>query len=433
MVSYHTGWMYFADYFGNPSEIVNEHRTRANMLRAKQAGLTPFFDDVNPLRPNSCSTLGFEPCSMTLEGAVTSWAAIDTDVNEAPWYSTVQAAASNEGFGFWIEEWTGMDGSHHARSSMPRGSSPYGGTFGLQTQRERVMAINLIAVGYTERGLNHLFRWLEATLLATCSRCDTNSLYLREHCPGGVTSTALEDGLVRADHVALIAGPTWESPPVEDADFHLRRISFTLAAADPCLRRVAGALNTSFATYAALGSPSGYVAGCDVYSGSSQRQSLAVTAPAYGMNSPIVTITSAAESTAGVRLSLPALRIAGFDDKNLLGSFKPCAQERIGLITLDGIPSGWDVVVDCGSGEITARDKYGDRDWVDGSSFVQANTDYDASYDGRRTINFTNCLSGYVLVEPALGGTVSIIGAPSGYASAWTTTIQMQERFGCSG
>lgn len=424
-MSYHTGWMYFADAYGNPSEIINEYRTRQNMIRAKNAGVAIPFDNLTPVPDGICSTLGFEPCTMdAYTGAVTSWAAINTGPTVAPWYNSNNGDDSTEALGFWIDEWTGLDGAHHLRSTSPRGSRPYGAAFGLQSQKERVMAFNLYAVGVTERGLEYLFRWLESTLLATCSPCDTITMFLRQYCPPGVTATALEDGLVSCSQVGLIAGPTWETPPIEGAACFVRKISFTLAAGDPCLRRVPAAAVSNSATWTPPGSGTNATAGCNLFSGSAARQSVAVTAPMYGMTSPKVTITSSKVS--GV--NLPALRIVGLLDKDRLGALNPCGQERNGLITLDNIPTGWEVIVDCGTAQVTARDLYGDRVYSDGSSFVQANANYDPSYTGRRAINFLNCVNGYVVVEPAWNG--------AGYATtplAWTTSVQMQERFGCSG
>ena len=430
-MTYHTGFLYLGDAYGNPQEIVNEARTRANMQTAKWAGLSVFSD----LSPNwACSTLAFEPCTMASNGTVAAWQTLNTAINDAPWYSSASPTPSTDALGFFVEEWTGLDGGHIVRGMTARGNPPYGAMPDLQMQGHRVMAVNLIAVGRSERGLNHLMRWLESALMATCSSRDMTSLWLREHCPVGTSTTQLEDGLVRLDDVVMIQGPTWESPPIEGSGCYVRRISFTLAAGNPCLHRVPGAESTNTATWEAVGSAAGLFvtpAAPEAYAGSSQRHSVTVTTPTYGMISPIVTITSTFQTSGPYIHSLPALRILGFVDRAGIGGLYPGGLERIGMITVDGLDTGFTLKVNCANGTAIVRNDYGDRQWQAGSSFLKMSADYDLSYSGRRSINFVNCSGGWVVVEPAVSGTAAIGGAMPYPAFFWKTSIVLAERFGC--
>lgn len=428
-MSYHQGFLYLSDFFGNPVEIVNEYRTKVNIQRALFAGVQRFGQ---PDFRQGCAYLNFEPCTMASNGTVTAWQSLNTAVNAAPWWNTAAGDDASEAYGFFIEEWTGLDGGHHGRSITPRGNYPGGGLPGLQTSRERVMAVNLIAVGSSERGLNHLFRWLESALLASCSPNETYRLWLREHCPLGATSTELEDGLAYAEDVVLVAGPTWNAPPIENAGCFVRSLSFTLAAGDPCLRRVPGTATTQASTYAVVGTVSATTpASCSAYDGSTQRHSAALAAPAFGSASATIRITSTAEQTSGAAHYLPALRIVGFADPNGLGSLQPCTQPRIGLITLDQIPTGYEVEVDCSTAKVRTRSLFRAREWADGSQFLRSNASYDPTYVGPRRISLSGCSNGYVLVEPALSGSTTAVTWPY-MASGWTVEITPTSRYGCA-
>lgn len=427
-MSYHIGFLYLADVYGNPVEIINEGRTIANMKTAQFAGFRP-FDSM--LAYAGCPGLMYHPCIMASNGVVTSWTPLDTDITDAPWAST--DPAFRDALGFFIEEWTGLDGAHHTRGTTPLGNPPGGARFGPQSARERVMAFNVTLVGKSARGLNYLFRWLESTLLASCSPCETNSLWFREHCPDGYTATLLEEGLCRMDEVALIAGPTWESPPVEEAGCYLRRVSFTLAAGNPCAYRIPATASTNTATWAATGSLSPsleQLAPCGLFVGSSMQHAVTVTPPSIGLTSPVVTITSPyldVSGSPGVQATLPDLRIVGFIDDAGIGSFRPCEQRRVGLFTIAGVPSGSELVIDCSTGTATVRNLYTDSEWTDGSQYIKANADYDTTYTGRRNISFPPCRGAYVVVEPTLTGA----GGGSGTGVTWSTSVAMVSRFGC--
>ena len=67
---------------------------------------------------------------------------------------------SADGLGFFIEEWTGLDSGHITR---PVSTTGHGGQLGTMHAEERVMAFNVIAFARTEKALNYMYSWLEAT------------------------------------------------------------------------------------------------------------------------------------------------------------------------------------------------------------------------------------------------------------------------------
>lgn len=424
-MSYHTGFLYLSNGFGNPVEVINEARTAA--LLSVAGG--PLFTNVDLYA--ACPGLAYEPCTMAADGSVTSWVALSTGATNAPWYSATNTA-STEAYGFYVEEWTGLDGALHARSVAPR-SGPRGGAwFGPQSSAHRVMALNVILVGASERGLNYLFRWLESTLLACCDPCDKPSLFIREFCPEG----DLDEGIGRADGVVLLEGPTWASPPVEEAGCYLRRASFTLGAESPCFFRSPedGTSGTSLASAMPV-PPDGADLGVvdrTLVVGTSLHVSCAVTAPDYGVSSPIVTISSSLLFYPGsdVAMVLPDLRIVGYLNPDGLAVSALDAMYPIGVILLTGIRAGQEVLVDVGAQTILMRSPYESLEWGDGSSLIDLGVSQgyptfgDSTATYRRWFGFDNCHNGVVVVEPNLTYATAL-------ATSWDVSIQTCVRFGC--
>lgn len=159
------------------------------------------------------------------------------DGDTAPWFDG--SVASTEALGIWVEEWTGMDGGHHTRSTTTRGARPGGATFGPISHRHRAMKVNVLLFASTERGMTHLARWLESTLLNACDLRSTAQMWVREHCPA---DDNYDDGVLLLRDVVLIEGPTDEAPPIPEARTLVRRKSFSLAAGDPCLYGIEAAV-----------------------------------------------------------------------------------------------------------------------------------------------------------------------------------------------
>ena len=377
------------------------------------------------------------PAVSTL-GANTGWSLIDTTISGAPWY-VAGNTASTEGYGFYIEEWTGLDGAHHSRSVTPYGPGRGGATFGRQTSAHRTMALNVLLVGSSNRGLNHLFRWLESTLLNACS-CENPSLWLREYCP---PVTSLTDGLARADDVALIGPVQWESPPLEDAGCFIRRASFVLASGSPCLFREPTTISTTSSTYASWITVSDVLIAGDVstrkslvplttWSATNCSASAVLPPPVYGTTGAYITIKSPLEVTAtGIPKILPNLRVVGL--LNPMGASSTSFGEMFlkGALVLKSIEAGMEVVVDMAAAKIWLRRPHQDLTWVDGSRLLSLTQPRftGSSSTWTRWFSFDSCDEPVIIVEP--DEYYDSILPPTNYVSGWTVTIGAQERFGC--
>jgi hypothetical protein len=151
----------------------------------------------------------------------------------APWYNS-RFPESGQFLGFHIEEWTGLDDRHVSRNVERTGRPGGGGTLGVLGAAERVMKLNVVLIGQSERAVEYGYRWLATTLENVCSTCSTDSVFIRRFCP----SYGLEDlwnGVVELREVGLVEAPQWETDFGKSETCYVRRMSFTLAAGDPCM------------------------------------------------------------------------------------------------------------------------------------------------------------------------------------------------------
>jgi hypothetical protein len=439
-VSYHQGFLYFSNAYGNAVEVVNHARTAALMQAAINSGLASRFGMV--LANGGCPALNYNPCTMATDGSTTSWAVLTGPglVANAPWYRA-SSAASAEALGFYIEEWTGLDGSHHGREMVPFGAARGGGMPGKQVSGPRVMAFNVILIGRSNRGLNYLFRWLESTLLACCDPNDSSRLWMREYC---TDSADLTDGLAYTDDVALVAGPTWESPPVDDGGCFLRRVSFTLTAGSPSFFREPTTVASGTGTTVSLGTFGGATAlplPLTRNLGLAARIAGSMVQPEYGLVSPIVTITSNyTTSPTGGRTYLPRMRIYGLLNPTGLPATTTDLSRMypIGALVLDNIPSGSKLEVDVGAGKVWITDYPTSLERINGMWTVQPTAPTFATGSvllpdtvGARLprwFSFNNCQDGIVVVEPDTSPTLA--DALSVICPSWSVTIQSSMRFG---
>lgn len=348
------------------------------------------------------------------------WSAADFSAAAAPWYDG--STAASEALGFWIEEWTGLDGAHHTRSSTPTGQNRGGSRFGAQSNNQRVMKLNVLLHGTTERGLEYLFRWLEQTLVDACDPCGDRSAWWREFCPSNPVTNP-EEGYVRAEKIALIEGPTWESAPARDSGCYLRRVSFALAAGDPCLYREPGLLTSNVSTTVGATGSTAQVSTCGTFYSSSMRTMARLVNPSYGRAAPVVLITSPFEGLVGV----PALRIAGYSDS--FGTFDPCRSQLLGELILEGAnTSGLDIEVDMAERRVRTRNRYAGTDWEDGSRLIGPAL----STGVRRWWSADGCTNAFVVVEPVYVGLASNRYVSDAVVSQWTVNIYNGVRFGCS-
>lgn len=423
MATYHNGFLYLSDGFGNPVELINQARTAYNLEAAAPSQI------YNVAEAGGCIGLDYDPCSMDSTGAVTEWVALD--LNALPWGSSAQA---QDGYGFYIQEWTGLDGAHHTRTIHAQGGGHGGARFGSIYHKQRVMAFTVVLLGASERGLNHLFRWLESALLTTGGPGCLGSLWLRDFCPDGVSDAELSEGLLRADDIVLVDGPVWVTPPIADAGCLIRSLSFTLVAGNPCLFSVPTETTSATVTPAEAASVlPAYPAACSEWNGSSLRVSMAVTAPDAGSVSPVVYISAPLQvDSLGSRKLVAAQRIYATVDEAGLGSVSPCSQRNIGMIVVQNLPSGYELVVDGSDGSAQARDLHGDRVWYDGAQFIANNADVTSGYVGRRAVSIPAlCSDGYFIVEPALGGNRAQLGMNVQPVSTWDIDIQAVTHVGC--
>lgn len=369
-------------------------------------------------------------------GGTTGWQLIDTNISGAPWYVTGNTA-STEGYGFYIEEWTGLDGVHHSRSITPYGPGRGGATFGRQTSAHRTMAINVLLVGASNRGLNHLFRWLESTLLSSCA-CENPSMWFREYCPD---VSSLTDGLARADDVALVGPVQWESPPLEDAGCFVRRASFVLASGSPCLFReptTGTSFTSTYASWNSVVNPGTAALVTDnlvpltTWNSTNTCASTVLASPAYGSVAPYITIRSPRENTAtGLPKYVPDLRIIGLLNPMDVAPTSFGEMFVQGAFVLTGIEAGMEVIVDLASATIKMRRPHDDLNYYDGSRFIGTRPVWSPSFVGpdsvlRRWFSFESCDEAIVVVEPN-----AYSDGATTWVSTWTVTIGSQERFGC--
>lgn len=155
---------------------------------------------------------------------------ISPAIDEAPWYDP-NRSESSDALGFFVEEWTGLDSGHVTRPVGRAGT--YRSAVGGLSAAQRVMKLNVLLVGLSEKAVEYLFRWLEATLSDACAPGLQDSMYFRRFCP---TGSDKGDGVGELREVGLSEGLTWESDPFDvGSKCYIRRVSFSLTAGDPCI------------------------------------------------------------------------------------------------------------------------------------------------------------------------------------------------------
>lgn len=359
-----------------------------------------------------------------------TWSELATEPDAAPWFNS-SSAASTEAIGFLIEEWTGLDGAAFVRSATGIGGRQGGARFGPLSSKHRVMKINVLLHGSSERGLNYLFRWLEQRLIDCCNPEGGQSVWWRDSCPNVSTP---EYGLRRLDRVALIEGPTWEAQPTYDSGCYVRRVSFTLAAGDPCVYDVDTNIvaPTTATTSGVTLSSNLFVADRNFWVGTGDQIVASMPAPEVGKVAPIVTITSSRESrSSGVIKPLPDLRIVGYADPQQYGT-NFANMMKIGELLIAGTQtSGLEIKIDMAARRVTYRDPYGsDRyTWYDASRLIRANLDGTIT---NRWFAFDGCFEGVVVIEPVFTGwACSYEPSTADPVSAFTVTVDAVEFNGC--
>lgn len=422
------GFLYYTDARGNAVEIINSARTAANL---RSAGCGTFS---NVLDSAGCDALNYQPCTRDpLTGETDSWELADFSIEGAPWYPNPGAAparveAASEAYGFYITEWTGLDGAHQKRSVSPLGRG--GAFFGQQSAAHRTMKLNVMLVGESERGLTYLFRWLEEAILQCCRSCsEGQQLWFRETCPDDASNVGTE-GLGRLNRVALLEGLTWENQPTEDSGCSIRMASFTLGAGDPCIYSAGEGLGSlARSTAGVTKSTSATVAPCGPL-GASTRALWALAGDFEslpGRQSAVVRISSdAAPRSPGVLKPLPDLRISGYAD--LYGTFDPCSAAKIGEIVITGRnTSGLMIEVDIAARRVRYRTFNGLDEWQDGSKFIAPRV----AGGPKRWWTWEDCPAPFIVIEPVYVGLLNSVEGLADPADNWTVSVDSLYRYGC--
>lgn len=425
MTFYGLQFLYVSDVLGAPTELINGARTSRRMV--SQAGL-PF---TNVIQNGGCDILTLEPCATTVSGGTTlvrtAWGPVDFGVTAAPWYKAA-VPASSEAIGFVIEEWTGLDGSHRSRQSVPVGTFRGGARLGPLGNGARVMKLNVLLHASSERGLNYLFRWLEQQLMDCCgSPFADRSIWHRESCP---LLSAPTEGLVRMNGVGLVDGPNWESQPTDRSGCYVRRCSFTLTAGDPCMYAddadvTSGTSDTSGVSLSA----SQVVANSGLWAGTNRRITAVMPVAVVGRMAPIVTISSTLETrTTGARKPIPDLRITGYMDPGV-GTPNPAVDYPVGELVIAGSSSsGLVIEANLASRQVRYRDPNADNQWYDGSRFIAPVISGGLP---RRWPSFDSCQAGYVVVEPVFTGLACRYDTSADPVSSWSVDVNAVEFQGC--
>lgn len=382
------------------------------------AGAQQYNVAVSPAKNFASLVIALSPAP-----AAASWQTVNFAASGAPWYNA-NYAASTEALGFLIEEFTGLDGAHHQRSIQPIGSLRGGGQPGALSHKHRTMKLNVLLHGTSERGLTYLFRWLEQRLLSCCGSGGVQQLWVRESCPA---LSVPEEGLQMLNEVVLVEGPTWENQPTNASGCYLRRVSFTLAAGDPCMYAVdtdvsSATMTTSGATLTVSTTARGSWVGTDKYLAS------AMPAGRVGRVGPVVTISSPLEvRTDGVRKPIPDLLITGYASPANDGFATLTDAYPVGEIIISGAASsGLVIEVNVPGRQVRYRDPYGDNQWYDGTRFISP-----AEYGARRWWAIDNCVGGGVIIQPAWAGLASRWDGSADPVSTWTVDVNAVEINGC--
>lgn len=352
-------------------------------------------------------------------------------LDEAPWYDP-NRPESADAFGFFIEEWTGLDSAHVQRPVASAGT--YRSSLGALSARERVMKLNVLLIGRTERSVEYLFRWLEMVLSDVCSGCGTSSLYFRRFCPTGADKG---EGVAEIRQTGLSESVTWETDPIDGGSCVLRRISFSITAADPCIyvngtttavETTAETMSTCITGMALSTSRKPSRPSCQELPVSC-RNIFTFEVNPLGTAAPILKLVN---DNVAYSMPLRAIAYTNPGEMTLTPTSNVCGLPRLGEIYVAPLPPYSELVWD-----VAARDVYyydhSTGGYMSGWAFVDAN-------DRPLSRFFTlPCGTGHVVLEPAsvrlsiVSGQYVYNGIQLGAVPHFpTATVQIQERMGCA-
>jgi hypothetical protein len=392
--------------------------------------------DADGMMTSSGHAVAIDGTSVTVvSNAVVDWRPLDFTspaIDLAPWYTSLYPESA-DAFGFWIEEWTGLDDAHIVRPVTSFGSAWGGAQLGTIRANERVMKLNVLLFGRNEAASEYLFRWLATTLSANCTGCAVDSMLIRRVCP---TGGDFDQGVARLDEVGLVEGLQWETDPTTHSMCSVRRVSFGLTAGDPCLyvdqtdevlpSATANAVNCLNAAVLAPGrrpcrpSCRELTANC--------RTVVDFAHESLGVAGPVVEFVNDWDEHA------LAVRAVVYADPTGVGvSPNPCGLPILGEIYLQPLPPSSTLIWDVNRRRVLYHDP-GTGTFVPGWAYVSAN---DHPY--RRSFSLP-CTSIHLVMEPANFCLDHFAGPPEGWSDGSfnfytphfpAVTVSVGERLGC--
>lgn len=394
-MSHHTSWLYAVNDDGSICEIINSQRMLSALKSvASCAGgiFTQVQDDC--VWENGILPFTLDPCS-TDAGGNQTWAPITFaettwSGNPAPWWDGDPGSPSADAYGFWIEEWTGLDSAHVTRNTSQRVSRRGGANFGTLFSGSRVWKMNIILTGGSGAALEDLFRWLETQLMDCCDPCSGMEALIRTTCPPDGDPSF---GVWRVKGMSLIEGLTWETPPIENLGCFMRRVSVTLGVSDPCLYSCANNSATDVQYPFVVGGqciPFSVWWGCNRTCTDMAPYRICAPVPGVsrGFMAPVVTIVNDS-----IEVGAP-VRIYGMLDPQGFGC-DPCSLQVCQDIITTSIPAGATLIVDSASRKVLYKDGTTGDTFIDGTAFLDPPAGTIPSYLS------LSCDDGWVAIEPA--------------------------------
>lgn len=430
-----------ASYTMVGSVLTSGSTTTSSALAVAQRNLETNIEDPGTFT-SSASARQWNALTLSIPGSATlplgGWSAknyFTPAIDNAPWYNPNEPESANA-LGFWIEEWTGLDNAHVKRNVQGVGRSGGGGQLGVLGATERVMALNVLLFARTEAAMEHLFRWFEQTLSSVCATCATDSILIRRFCG---TTADLWGGVTKLNQVGLVAGPTWETEPLDTGRCFLRRVSFTLAAGDPCMygTGTASAQDATAANVTAclaslqLGARNPCRPSCpEITAGTSCRSAFFVDVPETSSAlTPVMTLSNPA-----TEYTIPVRVIAYADPlgvETAPGVSNPCSLQILGELYVRALKPGATLVWDVASRDVTYRD-HTTGSMVPGWGYVDPND------QPQRRWFVLPCGKIVIVIEPAtacleaLGGGVYSDGVHRFDVPHYPSlALEIVPRFGC--
>ena len=229
------------------TELINPNRTATYLMNAQDSAFC--VDEVNSICPSGgikwqaltascgCDALLYDTplgpnTTPVLQPTYTTPA-----LDPAPWYD-VRRPNSAHFLGFMLEKVEQLQDPPISRNLTNRATNFGGGTIGTPRRGPRKVKYTVLAFGCDECALDEGFRWLSDQLVYQCvgDECTLCDATVRTCCPSLSTPPTYAEwdtGRWTLKKVAVIDGPRYEAPPIENLACNVRRISFTLASESP--------------------------------------------------------------------------------------------------------------------------------------------------------------------------------------------------------